>query len=244
MFGLADIIFLKGNLLCLGGLQHLEKPNKTLIFTNKSRVLNQAQTIVLYQPMLQAIAMKLLKCKADAEDIVQETFIRWLNTEQEKIKNTKAYLIKAVTNNCLNHLETLKRKKVEYIESFHWPEFIERFKESDFSQIDIEQKLSKAFHVIQHKLEPLERAAFVLKEAFDVEYKEMQVLLDKKQEHCRQLFCRAKKKINEEKQRLNDVITEKTALMKSFKESCDVGHAAEFLNTIKNDLKAALEKKI
>jgi RNA polymerase sigma-70 factor (ECF subfamily) len=203
---------------------------------------NQAQAIVLYQPMLQAIAMRLLKCKADAEDVVQETFIRWLNAEQEKIKNTKAYLIRAVTNNCLNHLEALKRKKEEYIESFHWPEFIERFKESDFSHIDIEQRLSKAFHLIQHKLEPLERAVFVLKEAFDIEYKEMQVLLDKKQEHCRQLFCRAKKKINEEKQRLNEVIAEKTALMKSFKESCDVGHAAEFLNTIKNDLKAALEK--
>lgn len=192
--------------------------------------------------MLQAIAMKLLKCKADAEDVVQETFIRWLNAEQEKIQNTKAYLIRAVTNNCLNHLEALKRKKVEYIESLHWPDFIEKFKDSDFSHVDLEQRLSKAFHLIQHKLEPLERAAFVLKEAFDVEYKEMQVLLDKKQDHCRQLFCRAKKKINEEKQRLNDAIAEKTALMKSFKESCDVGHAAEFILTIKNDLKAALEK--
>jgi RNA polymerase sigma-70 factor (ECF subfamily) len=208
----------------------------------KINALNQAQAIVLYQPMLHSIAMKMLKCKADAEDIVQETFIRWLNAEQEKIQNTKAYLIKAVTNNCLNHLAALKKKKEEYIESFHWPEFIERFKESDFSHIDIEARLSKAFHLIQHKLEPLERAVFVLKEAFDVEYKEMQVLLDKKQEHCRQLFCRAKKKINDEKQRLNEVIAEKTALMKSFKESCDVGHASEFLNTIKNDLKAALEK--
>jgi RNA polymerase sigma factor (sigma-70 family) len=192
--------------------------------------------------MLTAIAMRLLKCKADAEDVVQETFIRWLNAEHEKIQNTKAYLVRAVTNNCLNHLEALKRKKVEYIDSLHWPEFIERIKDSDFSHVDIEQRLSKAFHLIQHKLEPLERAAFVLKEAFDVEYKEMQVLLDKKQEHCRQLFCRAKKKINDEKQRLNEAIAEKTALMKSFKESCDVGHATEFLTAIKNDLKAALEK--
>jgi RNA polymerase sigma factor (sigma-70 family) len=205
--------------------------------------LNQAQAIELYQPMLQAIAMRLLKCKADAEDIVQETFIRWLNTEQEKIQNTKAYLIRAVTNACLNHLEALKRKKVEYIDSLQWPEFIERLRESDFSQIDLEQRLSKAFHLLQHKLEPLERAAFVLKEAFDVEYKEMQVLLDKKQEHCRQLFCRAKRKLNDEKQRFNDALAERSALMKSFKESCDVGHAAEFLTTIKNDLKAALEKK-
>lgn len=223
-------------------MKGIENRNKKLIFDLKVYQLNQAQAIVLYQPMLQAIAMRLLKCKADAEDVVQETFIRWLNAEQEKIKNTKAYLIRAVTNACLNHLEALKRKKEQYVESFHWPEFVERFRETDFSHIDIEQRLTKAFHLIQHKLEPLERAAFVLKEAFDVEYKEMQVLLDKKQEHCRQLFCRAKKKINEEKQRLNEAIAEKSALMKSFKESCDVGHASEFLNTIKNDLKAALEK--
>ena len=52
-------------------------------------MLNQAQTIALYRPTLHMIAMRMLKCKADAEDIVQETFIKWLETEQEKIRNTK-----------------------------------------------------------------------------------------------------------------------------------------------------------
>lgn len=188
--------------------------------------------------------MRLLKCKADAEDIVQETFIKWLNSEQEKIQNTKAYLIRAVTNNCLNHLQALKRKKEEYLESFHWPEFIEKFKESDFSHLDIEAELSKAFHVLQHKLEPLERAVYVLKEAFDFDYKSLQVLLDKKQDHCRQLFSRAKKKIEDEKLRLNSVIHEKTELMKSFKNSCDIGHASEFITELRKDITAALRKKI
>src|SRR5688572_3049579 len=110
--------------------------------------------------------MRLLRSKADAEDIVQETFIKWLNAEQEKIQNTKAYLIRAVTNNCLNHIQALKKKKEEYLESFHWPEFVEKFKDSDFSH-DVEVELTKAFHVLQHKLEPLERAVYVLKEAFD-----------------------------------------------------------------------------
>src|SRR5690349_17452524 len=144
---------------------------------------------------MQAIAMRLLRCKADAEDIVQETFIKWLNTEQEKIQNTKAYLIKAVTNNCLNHLQALKRKKEECLESIHWNEFVEKFRETDFSHIDLEAELSKAFQVLQQKLEPLERAVYVLKEAFDFDYKALQETLDKKQEHCRQLFCRAKKKL-------------------------------------------------
>ncbi len=205
--------------------------------------MNYAQTIALYQPTLQAIAMKILKCKADAEDIVQETFIKWLHAEQEKIQNTKAYLIKAVTNNCLNHLQALKKKKVEYIDSIHWPDFVEKLKDAEFYSVDLETKLNNAFHLLQHRLEPLERAVFILKEAFDFDYKALQELLDRKQDHCRQLFCRAKKKINFEKDRLNVAISEKTALMKSFKESCDIGHASEFIAQVKKDITAALRKK-
>lgn len=205
--------------------------------------MNHAQTIALYQPTLHAIAMKLLRCKADAEDIVQETFIKWLDVEHEKIKNTKAYLVRAVTNNCLNHLEALKKKKEEYLESFHWPHFIEKFRDSDFTHIDLENKLTRAFHVLQHKLEPLERAVYVLKEAFDFDYKAIQELLDKKQDHCRQLFCRARKKLEQEKERLNAAIHEKTALMKSFTESCDMGHASQFIAELRNDITSALPKK-
>jgi RNA polymerase sigma-70 factor (ECF subfamily) len=221
-----------------------EDYRKKAVSLPKITDLDQAQTIALYQPTLHAIAMKLLRCKADAEDIVQETFIKWLDAEHEKIRNTKAYLIRAVTNNCLNHLQALRRKKEEYLESFHWPEFVEKFRESDFAHMDIEQELTKAFHVLQHKLEPLERAVYVLKEAFDFDYKALQVILDKKQEHCRQLFSRARKKLNEERSRLNTVIDEKTALMKSFRNSCDVGHAADLIRELQNDISAAIRKKI
>jgi len=221
----------------------LRNPPKSFIFIPNFSHLTHAQTIALYQPTLHAIAMKLLRCKADAEDIVQETFIKWLDAEHEKIKNTKAYLVRAVTNNCLNHLDALKKKKEEYLESFHWPHFIEKFRESDFTHIDLENKLTRAFHVLQHKLEPLERAVYVLKEAFDFDYKAIQELLDKKQDHCRQLFCRARKKLDQEKERLNAAIHEKTALMRSFTESCDVGHASEFIAELRNDITSALRKK-
>src|SRR5687768_16980280 len=174
--------------------------------------------------------MKTLRCKADAEDVVQETFIKWLSQEQEKIKNTKAYLIKSVTNNCINHLNALKNKRLEYLESFHWPDFIEKFRENtDLSQLDLESELSKAFHVLQNKLEPLERAVYVLKEVFDFDYKALQELLDKKQDHCRQLFCRAKKKLKEETDHFNAVIQpKKTALLESFKNACEFGQPFDF----------------
>jgi RNA polymerase sigma factor, sigma-70 family len=181
--------------------------------------------------MLQQIAMRMLRCKADAEDVVQETFIKWLSQEQEKIKNTKAYLIKSVTNNCINHLNSLRNKRLEYLESFHWPDFIEKFRENtDLSHLDVESELSKALQVLQSKLEPLERAVYVLKEVFDFDYKALQELLDKKQDHCRQLFCRAKKKLKEETDHFNAVIQpKKTALLESFKKACEFGQPFDFV---------------
>lgn len=202
----------------------------------KFGILNHAQTIALYQPTMHAIAMRLLRCKADAEDIVQETFIKWLNAEHEKIQNTKAYLIKAVTNNCLNHLAALKRKKEQALESIHWNELVEKFKEtSDFSHIDIEAELTKAFQILQQKLEPLERAVYVLKEAFDFDYKALQLVLDKKQDHCRQLFCRAKKKLQDETERFNSAIPDKAVLLASFRKACNIGQADDLIAALRRD---------
>lgn len=169
--------------------------------------------------------MKMLRCKADAEDIVQETFIKWLSQEQSAIKNTKAYLIRAVTNNCISHLNALKKKRQEYLESFKWPDFIEKFRvTTDVTHFDIENELSRALQILQSKLEPLERAVYVLKEVFDFDYKALQELLDKKQEHCRQLFCRARKKLKAETDHLNAVFQpKKTALLESFRKACEFG---------------------
>lgn len=176
--------------------------------------------------------MKMLRCKADAEDVVQETFIKWLSQEQDRIKNTKAYLIKAVTHNCINHLKAVKRKRQE---SFHWSELVERFKvNADFSHLDIETELAKAFQILQSKLEPLERAVYVLKEVFDFDYKSLQLLLDKKQDHCRQLFCRAKKKLKDEKDHFNAVFQpKKTALLESFKKACEFGQPSDLVAQLK-----------
>ncbi|HEY8936642.1 MAG TPA: sigma factor [Cyclobacteriaceae bacterium] len=204
--------------------------------------MNQAQTITLYQPMLQAIAFNILKCKSDAEDIVQETFLKWLSVEQEKIKNTKAYLIKSVTNNCISHLNTLKKKKEQCLDSIHWSEMIEKFKETDFSHIDFEQELSKALKVLQHKLEPLERAVYVLKEVFDFDYAALQVALDKKQDHCRQLFCRAKKKLSTDTIKFS-IEMPQMKWTESFRRACTMDQATEFIAELKKDISLAINKK-
>jgi RNA polymerase sigma-70 factor (ECF subfamily) len=198
--------------------------------------MNHAQTITLYQPLLHSIAYNLVRCKEDAEDIVQETFAKWLVIDQQKIENTKAYLIRAVTNNCLNHLNSLKKKKEEYFSHVNWQELISKFKETNLSKIDLEVNLNAAFAVLHIKLGPMERAVYLLKEVFDFEYEELQVLLNKKQDYCRQLFCRAKKKLNEETSKIHFSMPDTSGLMKSFRDACDLGNATDLIQELKKNI--------
>lgn len=202
--------------------------------------MDQAQTIALYQPLLHTIAYNIVRCKQDAEDIVQETFMKWLSVEQEKIQNTKAYLIRAVTNNCLNHINSLKKKKVEYLDQFS--EAFTRFKETNLSHLDLDVNLAAAMKVLHTKLEPLERAVFVLKEVFDFDYEELQLALDKKKDHCRQLFCRAKKKLSDGTAKMHFDLPDTAKLMDSFRKACDFGNASEYISELKREITEALQK--
>ena len=214
-------------------------PEKGRTFT-QLHIMNQAQTIALYQPVLHAIAFKILKCKADAEDIVQDTFFKWLSAKQGKIRNTKAYLIQAVRNNCLSYLNTLRKKKEEYLETLDLSKFAGKFKEIDFSYLDLEAELSKALSVLQQKLEPLERAVYLLKEVFDFDYESVQKALDKKQEHCRQLLSRAKKKLGKlEAPKMNINLPKTGTWIEGFRKACDLGNASILVANLQKDITAA-----
>src|SRR5688572_4220733 len=224
----------KRSWLVLGPMMYLYNPIEPM---------SNEQAILSYQPLLHAIAYKIVRCKADAEDIVQETYLKWLSTGPKKIENTKAYLITAVKNNCLNHVSTLRRKKEELFNQNNISEIITRFKESNFAHLDLEIELAKAIKLIHAKLEPLERAVFLLKEVFEYDYEVLQLTLDKKKEHCRQLFCRAKKKLNEETSKLNFELPDAVLLIEKFNKACDFGNASELISELKKDIAAALRKK-
>jgi len=205
--------------------------------------MNQAKAIALYQPTLQRIAYNLVRCKADAEDIVQETFLKWLSMESDKIQNTKAYLMTAVRNNCLNHLNSLKKKKEEYLDAINMTERINRFKENNFAHLDLEADLDKAFRVIHAKLEPIERSVYLLKEVFDFDYEALQALLNRKKDYCRQVVCRARKKLNEETAKVHFELPDVTQMMASFRKSIEKDNAQEFVQRLKKDILASVSKK-
>lgn len=205
--------------------------------------MTHAQAISHYQPLLITIAQNIVRCKQDAEDIVQETFVKWLTIDSDKIKNTKAYLIKAVTNSCLNHLQSFQKKKKEYLDSIHFDEFMHRIKESNFSHLDIDVNLKDAFKVIQGKLEPMERAVFLMKDVFDFDYASIQKALNKKQDHCRQLLCRARKKISDTSLNFHFEMPNVSKMVDSFKEACLMENMEQYVEELKHDVMASLQQK-
>ena len=200
--------------------------------------MDQAQTIKLYQPMLQRIAIKIVGSIADAEDIVHDTFVKWLTIDNQKIQNTKAYLIKAVTNNCLNHIESLKRKKDELLEDWHLSTLIDQYREKDFFKFDLENELSLALGVLHKKLEPLEKSVFVLREIFNVEYEEIQMIVNKKKDNCRKLFSRAKEKLAEEKLKIKFELPNQAEMLQSFKNASFKGNISDLISEFKHDINA------
>lgn len=173
---------------------------------------------------------------ADAEDIVQDTFLKWLSKDHGKIQNTKSYLIRAVTNNCINHLESIEKLKKEYLETAQLPEFFKGQKDSNIFNFDIENQLSEAMVILHTKLEPMEKTIYILREAFNFDYEELQELLDKKKDNCRQLFCRAKKNLQKEAQKFSIDLSKHQVSLENFKKACTKGISTDFINELKQEL--------
>ncbi|MFY0606005.1 MAG: sigma-70 family RNA polymerase sigma factor [Cyclobacteriaceae bacterium] len=193
--------------------------------------MSQAANISLYQPLLQSIAFRMVGCMHDAEDLVQDTFVKYLSIDHEKIINTKAYLIRSVTNNCLNHLNSLKEKKKDYLESVKLPDLFDKI---DFSHIDFKVELEAAMKVLHKKLGPLERALFLMREGFDFEYDELQQIFNKKKDHCRQLVCRAKEKLNQETERIAPKF-DSAKYFEAFRKACSDGNFDDLIDHLNDE---------
>jgi RNA polymerase sigma-70 factor, ECF subfamily len=132
---------------------------------------------------------------AEAEDLVQDTFLKAYQVSEEKIENKKAYLCKMMTNRCLDVLKSARYRQEQYIGPWN-PEPL--LLENDPSEVIIQKEgLSFAFLRMMEHLSPDERVVLLFKEVYDFSYKEIAIILEKKEEACRKLFSRAKQKMSQ-----------------------------------------------
>jgi RNA polymerase sigma-70 factor (ECF subfamily) len=184
-----------------------------------------AHSFETYRPLMFSIAYRMLSSATEAEDIVQEAYLRYQAVAPGSINSPKAFLSTIVTRLCLNQLTSARVQRETYIGPW-LPEPI--FTETDERanpkhQAEMHDSISFAFLVLLEELTPLERAVFLLREVFDYEYDEIATILGKDPAACRQVFSRAKKHVSEGKPRFAPAPEAHRRLLNQFMQAASAG---------------------
>ena len=179
-----------------------------------------------YSPLLFAIAYRMLGSVMDAEDIVQETYVRYQAVEPESVQVPKAYLTTIVTRLALNYLTSARAQRETYLGPW-LPEPVVSAEASlppDPAQVvSTYDSISIAFLVLMENLTPAERAVFILHEVFDYPYNEIAAILGKSEAACRKLFSRARVHMTANRPRFEAEEGEHLRLLEQFIASTSEG---------------------
>ncbi|MCB0212382.1 MAG: RNA polymerase sigma-70 factor [Anaerolineae bacterium] len=189
-----------------------------------------------YRPLLFSIAYRMLGSQMEAEDIVQECFLRWQTVSTAEVQSTKAYLTSIVTRLCIDHLRSAKVKRETYIGSWLPEPLIAEQPPGTDSSVALAESLSMAFLVLLESLTPIERAAFLLREVFDYDYAEIAAMIDKSEANCRQLVRRARQHISNRRPRFDPTPEQQERLTVQFMETCLQGDMPGLLNLLADDI--------
>jgi RNA polymerase sigma-70 factor, ECF subfamily len=157
------------------------------------------ETFAEHRPLLFTIAYEILGSAADAEDVLQDSYIRWSTVDQASVDNPRAYLAQIVARQALNQLRSRKRRREEYVGAW-LPEPIRT--EPDASEDALlAESVSIAMLLLLETLSPDERAVFVLREVFEFSHREIAQSVDRTEESVRQLARRARIHVQERRKR-------------------------------------------
>jgi RNA polymerase sigma-70 factor, ECF subfamily len=185
-----------------------------------------------WRPLLFGIAYRMLGSAADAEDVVQDASIRWLRRSDREVQSVRAYLVTVVTRLCLDQLDSARSKRVTY--AGPWlPEPVVVDETAAAEQAD---SLSLAFLVLLEELTPLERAAYLLHDVFGYSFEEVGRSLGRSPAASRQLGARARKHVEERRQRFDADLRHGRELTDRFLVACATGDLTGLLSMLSDDV--------
>lgn len=199
---------------------------------NHSTLPDRLEIFEQYRGMLFGMAYRLLGTYSDAEDMVQETFLRWHKDQEAEVHSPKSYLATMVTRLCIDHLRSARVKREEYIGPW-LPEPVLTPRDLDEQ---LAESLSVGFIVLMESLSATERAVFLLREVFDFEYAEIAEIVQKTEESCRQLLTRARRKIAEKRPRFETTRSERERLLHEFVRASNTGDLQGLLKILRQDV--------
>ena len=153
---------------------------------------NPAATFEPYHRRLLGLAYRMLGSMADAEDAVQETYLRWHGAARDNVSNPRAFLMTTTTRICLDMLTSARSRREEYVGPWLPEPVLDTAALAPDSRTELAEDLSIALLLTLDRLSPLERAAFLLHDVFDFSFSEVASALDRSEAACRQLATRAR----------------------------------------------------
>ncbi|MEV6833985.1 RNA polymerase sigma-70 factor [Streptomyces sp. NPDC051133] len=189
---------------------------------------------VAHRGLLFTVAYELLGSAADAEDVLQESWLRWADVDRTQVRDPRAYLVRTVTRQALNRLRTLSRSREDYVGEW-LPEPL--LTSPDVAEdVELAESVSIAMLTVLETLGPTERAVFVLREVFELPYGEIAEATGKSAATVRQIARRAREHVTARRPRVRVSRAEQRAVVERFLLALRTGRLQEMLEIMAPDV--------
>jgi RNA polymerase sigma-70 factor (ECF subfamily) len=193
-----------------------------------------ADAFAQHRGLLFTVAYEMLGSASDAEDVVQETWLRWANVDQAIVREPRAYLVRIVTRQALNRLRTLSRQREDYVGEWLPEPLVTSPDVAD--DIELAENVSIAMLTVLETLGPTERAVFVLREVFDTPHEEIAEALGKSPAAVRQVAHRAREHVAARRPRMQVSRAEQEQAVERFLEALQGGDVQRLLEVLAPDV--------
>ena len=202
-----------------------------------------------YRRRLLGLAYRMLGSMADAEDAVQETYVRWHGTKRDKVADPRAFLMTTTTRICLDMLKSARARREEYVGPWLPEPVLDTAALAPDSRTELAEDLSVALLLTLDRLSPLERAAFLLHDVFDFSFNEVAAALDRSEAACRKLAARARAHVRavrprgatEPPVRPGEIGAKHARLLSAFTAATQAGDVAALTQLLASDVRVVTD---
>jgi RNA polymerase sigma-70 factor, ECF subfamily len=191
------------------------------------------------RPRLLGLAYRILGSRADAEDAVQDVFIKWQGMDHDAIDNPDGWLTTVCTRRCIDMLQAAHRTRVDYVGTW-LPEPVFTVTADDDAR-ELSSSLSTAFLLMLERLTPRERAAYLLHDILDMPYDDVAKTLDMAEPACRKLISRARQNIERDKVRHVTPLAQQEKLLAAFQDAASGGDMNRFAMLLSDDIELSVD---
>jgi RNA polymerase sigma-70 factor (ECF subfamily) len=184
-----------------------------------------------HRPLLFSIAYRMLGSASEAEDVVQDVWLRARQDEHSDVRSARAYLTTIVTRLSIDRLRSAERTRLQY----PGPWLPEPLAEPNQESVELASSLTTAFLVLLEQLTPTERAVFLLREVFELDFDEIARSIGKSQANTRQILTRARSRLRDARPRFTASRRESEEIVRQFRHACATGNVEELMAVLHAD---------